>query len=150
MNKLLIVLFLFSIIGIIIIQKNISNPKSEYSYAVTTPTISVNDPYLTSLEPDVKKEIIQIIDVKAMNNSFTPNTFTIPHLKSIVLRVNAYDADYTFTLKDFNIDTVIPKGHIENIRVSGLGKGHFTFECGLTCRGTVNVFDIEDKEDENE
>ena len=150
MSKIVFLFILFLTIGLVYLQQNLAKNKALYTTnAVMTSTIDQNIPLMSLLDSDQKREVTKIINVSADGDQFSPNSFEIPHLKSIILRINAIDKDYTFILRDFNIQTSIPQGKTVDIKVSGLGVGSFPFECSSTCQGTVHVIELADEADSN-
>ena len=151
MSKIVFLVILFLGLSLVYIQQNLAKRQNTYStYANLTNTIDPNIPIMSLLDPDQRREITKVINVAADANQLSPNTFEIPHFKSVILRINAIDKDYTFILRDFNIEASIPQGQTVDIKVSGLGIGTYIYECGPNCKGDVIVKEIPDEEDENE
>lgn len=130
------------LIGIVVLQKNFSTkPTSKSTYATQ---VDINR--FVSSDPDIKDELSGTVNIIAENNAFNPNSINIPHLKTVILHIYASDKNYTFNVKDFNIQEVIPQGQTVDVKVSGLGVGTFPFDCGIQCVGTINVRQETDQE----
>lgn len=149
MSKIIFLFSLFLGLTILFIQQKANISQNTYKTQAAPATVDIQSiPLLSFLDVDQRNEVTNAIYVTANNDALTPSNFEIPHFKSIVLRINAVDKDYSFILKDFNIQVSIPQGKTTDVLISGMGIGEYVYECETRCQGNITVREIADEEDE--